>query len=144
MEPNEPSDFETTWVVLPLEARVAFLTLVAEQAARDHGITDEVQPIDHGWMVVEQVGGAEQLITADAFAAITNNADERTPPGFTEAVHALLDTPSSDARARDFIARCNSADVDAALATVATAVSRGSDLTPPIALQHEFARRRSQ
>jgi hypothetical protein len=142
MNTAAPMDFEPAWGALSLQARLAVVVLIAEQAAIDHGIGEELAPIDHGWMVVEGVHGSESLITTDAFAALISAADGRTPPGFLEAVHGLIDAPSNDGAARTFLSRCNPRDVTLALATVHEAVTRGTDLTPPAVLRQEFRRQR--
>ena len=142
MSTSEPVDFDSVWSGLPLQARLAAVTLVAEQAALDHGVEGEVKTIDHGWMVVEQVDGAESLITADAFAALVGTPDERTPPGFIDAIRDLIDGDNVDLAGRVFLAHCNPADVTAAVGTVHEAVTRGTDLTPPAVLRQEFHRRR--
>jgi hypothetical protein len=138
-----PVDFATAWPTLPPRARIAVVLLAGEQAARDHGIDDEIPAIRHGWMAVEATENAETLISADAFAALTQGDDVRTPPGLLWAIGALLDTPSDDTAALEFFVHCNPADVEAALTAVHEAVTRGTDLTPPAVLQQDFGRRRS-
>ena len=142
MAAGEPVVFEASWSALPPRARIAVVLLSAEAAARAHGITAEVPTIHHSWMTVEETPGGDVLVTADAFAALTGSPDPATPPGMLDAVAALLASPSEDLSARAFLARCNPEDVATALATVHDAVTRRTDLTPPIVLRQEFDRRR--
>ena len=142
MGTTTPPDTPDGWSALSRRARIAVLTLVAEQIALDRGIADELPALDHGWMAVEGIAGSGTLVAADAFAALVGPADDRIPAGYTDAVHALLDDPPRDEPARAFLQGCPHEYVTLAVATVLDAEMSSTDLTPPIVVRSEFRRRR--
>ncbi|MFZ4515733.1 MAG: hypothetical protein ACOYN3_05425 [Acidimicrobiia bacterium] len=128
------------WTALPTQAQLAVVALVAEAAALEHGLSVEIPAVRMSWHAVEDPTIGAPLVSAAAFRALTNGPDPSTPPGLLEALEGLLAEPPEDQSARAFLARCNTRDVQVAIDVVATAVTRGTDLTPPEVLQHEFRR----
>jgi hypothetical protein len=154
---SPPQNASTDWHGLPVPARCAVIALVSEAVTAQRG-EPELAATSAAWHAVADLGTGRAIVDALAFRALTGNvasptsvpnSDRQTQSETSgdvarlvlDALVGILDQPSQDSAAMTFLMHCDARIVDRAIVTVSDAIRAGADLTPPLALQHEFRRR---